>query len=356
MKRCVDSKQEGSKDRYGAIDGLRTIAALCIVIMHIGANGGYQITGYVFDTLIPAFNNFTFLFMTVSAFGMCCGYYERMLGKSADGTPQINMTSFYKKRFIRVLPFFALLCLLDFALSPSIESLYEVFANVTLLFGLLPNAGNITVIGVGWFLGLIFVFYLVFPFFCVLIENKKRAWVSFGVSLIYTFVCAGYFGIERRNILYCGCFFLAGGLIYLYRNEIRRIAREIKCSRWIMLGVVAVAVVFFYAVTTGPAGCLFLSVALLLYAVMSSKTPDMRGGYSRLLENRFTKFISGISMEVYLCHMVFFRVVEKFGFNSLIGSGWIQYVVTVVVVLVCAIVFSYVMRKIIDWCLTKLHI
>ena len=59
-------------------------------------------------------------------------------------------------------------------MSHSIEALYEGFADLTLMFGFLPNAGNISVIGVGWFLGLIFVFYICFPFYCVLIQNKRE--------------------------------------------------------------------------------------------------------------------------------------------------------------------------------------
>lgn len=96
--------------------------------------------------MIPSFNNFVFLFMTVSAFGMCCGYYGRIINNT------ISFSDFYGKRFKRIFPFFGVLVLLDIILSPSIDMLYEAFANLTLMFGFLPNAGNISVIGVGWFL------------------------------------------------------------------------------------------------------------------------------------------------------------------------------------------------------------
>lgn len=85
------------------------------------------------------------------------------------------MNDFYKKRYTRILPFFAFLCVVDLLVSPSIGSLYEFFANITLCFGFLPNYGAITVIGVGWFLGIIFVFYMLYPFFVFLMDNKKRA-------------------------------------------------------------------------------------------------------------------------------------------------------------------------------------
>jgi peptidoglycan/LPS O-acetylase OafA/YrhL len=244
------------KEHYGAIDGLRTIACIGIVLMHVAANNSYSISGFIYDPVIPSFTNFVFLFMTVSAFGMCCGYYERIINN------KISFSDFYGKRFKKILPFFGLLVLLDIVMSPSIDALYEAFADLTLLFGFLPGAGNITVIGVGWFLGLIFVFYICFPFFCVLIQSKRRAWMAFVISLIYNFVCTVYFDVGRNNILYSGCFFLAGGLIYLYRQEL------MKLNRWIGLGVAAVSVVLYYLLRGNTVGCLLISVCWLSYAII----------------------------------------------------------------------------------------
>jgi len=73
------------KKHYGAIDGLRAIAAIGIVMMHMGANNNYEIGGYIYNKIIPSFTNFVFLFMVISAFGMCCGYYEKFkAGEVAD--------------------------------------------------------------------------------------------------------------------------------------------------------------------------------------------------------------------------------------------------------------------------------
>lgn len=118
----------------------------------------------------------------------------------------------------RYFLFFGILVLIDVIVEHSLNSLYEGFADLTLLFGFIPMSLN--VIGVGWFIGLIFIFYLIFPFFCFLIENKRRAWISFVISLLYNYISSSYFGLGRVNILYSGCFFLAGGLIYLYKDEL----------------------------------------------------------------------------------------------------------------------------------------
>lgn len=214
-----------------------------------------MITGFVYEGLIPSFTNFVFLFMVISGFGICCGYYEKILkGK-------ISLSDFYGKRFKKILPFFAALVVLDLMMSPSLSSVHEGFADLTLLFGFLPN--DITVIGVGWFLGLIFVFYLCFPFFCVLLENKRRAWIAFGISLLYNLACTQYFEVGRKNILYSACFFLAGGLLYLYREQIAGL------NRWAVLAGVWVAVLLYFIIGGNAVMCLAVSVLLLLYAILA---------------------------------------------------------------------------------------
>lgn len=223
------------KEHYGAIDGLRTIACIGIVMMHLAANTDYSITGFFYNSMIPSFTNFVFLFMTISAFGMCCGYYHKMLNN------QINLSDFYAKRFKKILPFFALLVLIDVLLSPSLNAIYEAFADLTLLFGFLPNAGNISVIGVGWFLGLIFVFYICFPFYCVLIKNKKRAWIAFFLSLIFNFVCSVYFDVGRTNIR--------------------------SLNQWALLATVLFSVVLYYLIGANTLTCLLVSSSLLIYAI-----------------------------------------------------------------------------------------
>ena len=66
------------KKHYGAIDGLRAIAAIGIVMMHMGANNNYEIGGYIYNKIIPSFTNFVFLFMVISGLECAVGYYENI--------------------------------------------------------------------------------------------------------------------------------------------------------------------------------------------------------------------------------------------------------------------------------------
>ena len=68
-------------------------------------------------------------------------------------------------------------------------------------------------------------------------------------------------------------------------------------------------------------------------------------GSHRILDNKAARFFSGISMEIYLSHMVMFRLIEKLGLHQMFGNGWIQYCITVCSVLVGTILFAVVVRK-----------
>ena len=305
--------------RYGAIDGLRTLACIGIMMMHMEANNSYEISGFIYDRVIPSFTDFVFLFMTVSAFGLCCGYYEKVLKN------EISPSVFYGRRFRKILPFFGVLVLMDIVLSPSRSAFYEAFADLTLLFGFLPNADKISVIGVGWFLGLVFVFYLCFPFFCTLIENKRRAWFSFVIGLGYLYACIEYFGVGRTNILYSGCFFLAGGLL-----SFESIYLSIRLSDT-------------SPTVLPPPAKLLISACLLIYAIICSERENT------LLKNAVTQFIGAISMEFYLSHMAIFRLVEKLGMNRMFGNGWLQYAGTVVLVFCGTILFSVIVKTMLSF-------
>lgn len=314
------------KKYYGSIDGLRTIAAFGIIMMHIRANSNYVISGDLYNKVIPSFTNFVFLFMLISAFGMYSGYYEKFLNN------KINLSNFYKKRFKKILPFFSILVILDVLLFPSIESFCEGFCNLTLMFGFLPR--TLSVIGVGWFLGVIFIFYISFPFFAFLLENQKRAWLVFIVSLIYNYISFKFFDLGRTNILYSACFFIAGGLIYLYRQKI------LIFNKNLIFFITVIVIVAYYIFDENIYICLSVVCLLLVYALLNE------GG---VLENKITRFFSDLSLEIYLSHMLIFRIVEKLKLNIILGNGWVQFLLTVTIVICGTTIFSYIVKRIIDY-------
>lgn len=222
--------------------------------------------------------------------------------------------------------------ILDVLLFPSVESFYEGFCDLTLMFGFLPKF--LSVIGVGWFLGLIFIFYISFPFFVFLLETKKRAWIVFVLSLIYNYISYNFFDLERNNILYSACFFIAGGLIYLYRQKI------LNYNKNLIFFITVIIIVAYYVFDENVYICLSIACMLLICAILK------QGG---ILENKITKFFSSISLEIYLSHMLIFRVIEKLKLNIILGNGWVQFLLTLTMVVCGTTIFSYIVKRVIDY-------
>ena len=320
------------KERSGNLDGLRTYAAIGVILMHVLANGKYVVESFWIEHIILSFTDFVYLFMVISGFSMCCGYLEKMQMQ------QISLEDFYRKRYAKIFPFFLVLIIMDVIISPSVNSLYEAFSSLTLCFGLLPNA-NHTVIGVGWTLGVIFVFYLLFPFCSFLLANKKRAWFTLLVSLFYNFVCSNYYfnadhvveGYSyRTNFLFCSVYFMSGAMIYLYRKEIG------NSNSLIWFVIIGLMVVTYYTLPT-VLGIVGLDVALLGYAISKEER-------NFILNNKFTRFISGISLEIYLCHMVIYRLFEKLNLTHAFGNSFYSYVIVSILTVIGAIVFAVIIR------------
>ncbi|MDE6782264.1 MAG: acyltransferase [Paramuribaculum sp.] len=230
--------------RFEALDGLRAYACIGIVLMHILANiTPKPDTNILTASIIPWFTDFTLLFMIVSGFSVSYGYFDKI--KHSTITP----LQFYRKRYIRLLPFYSLLCLLDLALSPSWRSVAETFADITLTNGMIPNV-EINVIGVGWFMGVVMLYYIFFPFIVFLQNNKLKALLTFAGSLLLVWIGLQYADgtspLNRRFILYCLPLFLSGGLIYLYLDKILKLSR--LCHYTLLLLAITLSVLPFVTV------------------------------------------------------------------------------------------------------------
>lgn len=87
------------------------------------------VRGGVLDKVIPSFDYLVYLFMIISGFGMCNGYYQKL----KTGTYSID--AFYSKRYKRTVPFFALLILLNCVIEFTPKTVCEGLMEITMLFG-----------------------------------------------------------------------------------------------------------------------------------------------------------------------------------------------------------------------------
>ena len=321
--------------KYDNIDGLRSIAAIGIILMHVLSNGKFQIYS-VLGRIIGSFGVFVKLFFIISGFGMCCGYYDKF--KSGN----VDLNRFYRKRYLRILPYFALLILLDVAISRfNFESIIQGFCNMTLMFGMFPQYTT-TVIGVSWTLGAIFSFYILFPFFVFALWNKKRAWLFFFISIFINYVCAYYLESTGCNVALQLCYFVAGGLIYLYRDKI-----DIFVNKYRILSAIFVVLwIFVWAYVPNTAFSIHIETlkTLLMFSGVLCYAISVK---SKLLANRITKFISEISFEIYLAHMVFYRIFEKLHMLHMFNNDLISYIVSSILVISSVIVFAYISKRVI---------
>ena len=326
--------QTNTNKKYNNIDALRTFGCLAIVAWHVKANLQFNLTEGVAERVISSFDYLVYLFMIISGFGMCNGYYPKLKNGNYD------LNKFYSRRYKKILPFFAILIILECVIDPKLNNIYEGLLEITMLFGFLPN-NNLSVIGVAWTLGVIFVYYIIFPFIIFLLYNKRRGIITFFISLGITFMCQEYFMTEefvannfvmRHSFLFCLPYFLCGGLIYLYRNEIENIVNRHKLCCFIIC--VSLSAVYLLSPDKIIEFDIIVPKTLVLY---TSWICLMLGEKDILFSNRFTGFISKISMEIYLAHMVVFRIVEKLHVPKMFGQTFLGYIFVYVVVVMLLI-------------------
>lgn len=334
----------GDTRKYRNIDALRTFGCLAIIAWHVKANTGFS-TGGVLDKVIPSFDYLVYLFMIISGFGMCNGYYQKL----KTGTYSID--AFYSKRYKRTVPFFALLILLNCVTEFTPKTVCEGLMEITMLFGFLPN-NTLSTIGVAWTLGAIFAFYIIFPFIVFLLYSPKRGIVSFVISLVITYMCQCYFMTERfvtenfvmrHSFLYCLPYFLIGGIVYLYKDEIERFVNQFKVISF----CVVLALTVGYYIT--PDVINSINIVVIKTLILYTGWLGLALGYdNRLMNNKFTNYISNLSMEMYLSHMVVFRIVEKIGIMERIESPVIRYMTTYLLLVMLLVMGLTIYRKAIN--------
>ncbi len=322
------------KTEYNGLKGLKVVLCIGIVMTHIMVNTQYQIDGYVYNNIIPVFMHFVLLFMMISAFGMCCGYYQKIKNN------EISPKEFYSKRVKRILPFFAIVTIIEVIFNRDLKTLLDSSFNFTLTRGLVPNYEN-NVIGVGWFIGIVFLFYIAFPYFVYLIDNKKKAWLTFivsiGLNLILTYSMKE---IGQLYLLYSFPYFVLGGIIYLYKDSITKF---LESKTWLRILMIIGTTALFLVIPSMQYTNIFKYLVLFgvyLICAMSNNT--------KISNNKVINHIGKYTMQIYLCHMLAFRLLEKTHLINITHNDILDYILVCIATLVGAYLFSFVVEKIIE--------
>ena len=122
----------------------------------------------------------------------------------------------------------------------------------------------------------------------------------------------------------------------MYRKNL---ADFVKRHRWLVLAVCWLAVVGYWMMSLSRFDFVIatsiLSGLWLIYAI---------GSEGCILNNKVTHYLSNISMEVYLCHMMAFRGIELLHLSKHIQQPDILYWLTCILTLTVAIVFSHIAK------------
>ena len=141
---------------------------------------------------------------------------------------------------------------------------------------------------------------------------------------ILHYICDSYFNLNRHNIIFSLCYFLVGGLVFLYKEYI------IKIKWYIWTPLLIITLIIYYIINSE------LRILIFVFTVLSVAIINSNS------HNKIVSLISKISMEIYLSHMVIFRVIEKLSLNSIIGNGMKQYLCTAIITIMGTICFAYV--------------
>lgn len=331
-------QKEKKMKKIKSIDGLKAFSIMMIVLVHVAVNGNYKIDNFFFNVIVKNLSVFVELFFILSAFGMCYGYYEKIKNK------EIDLNTFYKRRLVKIWPYFALIIVADLVMSGfTKKNIFEAILDGTLLTGFLPN-NHIEIAGIGWALGVIFAFYMLFPFFVFMMWNKFRAWISLIVFVLIKIIGESYMTVDGKvvNSFFLNWFylFIIGGLIYLYREELIRIFNKREYIL-IMLFIILFAgeVIVYNKGYSFVASQMVLGlfIIMIIYCLVE-RIP--------ILGNKVLVFLGGLCLQIYLFHVAIFRGIDKIGLTHILNNEVASLVITYVLTLAVTVGVSYIVTKV----------
>lgn len=331
-------------DRYENLNAVRTVSSVMIVLMHVMVNGGFIVPDNMLFTLVGRAGALVEMFFILSAFSMCCGYFEKM--KNGTMLPK----EFYLRRFGKFAPFFWMItaaytvpmAVKAISVKESLDRIAEeAFFNISLLFGFLPD-NRMDVAGIGWTLGVIFAFYLLFPFFVCITEDKRKTTASFALFLAVNSVMIHYYSGTGRflkgNILYQMCFFALGAFLYHFRKPLRSAVNAVPCMEWLCIisGTVISMVLM-------PEDIFVRNVAYMMgFGLIIT---GCLGKENRVFSNAVMRIGAEYSFELYLSHMLVFTAVNAAVKKITPDRSLLTYLITAAATLAGAYVFSAAAKK-----------
>lgn len=316
---CGNKRLE-RREKYLSIGNsvcLKGILAICIVICHlwgplVGGNPslGDGIIGNTVGRICAVLGYLSVgLFLFLSGYGLCAQYQKK--GEA------------YLKVFLlkRVLPLYLINVLLIVFYSISNLLLVGGFSWGIVLQSFFFGG---TVVSKGWYLQAILVWYLFFFAIFKFIKNSKVQIIAMvGAFFLYLAVCLI---MKLSSTWYEGAFCLSLGIIWAkYSKKINEILSK---NKWLILSILLFGFLFAISFIFGNFSFLpnpiriavksISSCAFTIFVVLFLKVV--------LIDNRITRFLGKISLEIYVFHGFFLTLYRC---TYVYIGNWILYIVLV---------------------------
>lgn len=334
-----------SKIYLPGLNGIRAIAASCVIIAHVAEN---VVTKGLFNR--SYFGNFggyaVFLFFTLSGF-----LITYLLLKEIEKKDKIDIKKFYIRRILRIWPLYFLyilliLFVLNFRIPKSI--FYYLFMIPNVAFSLQLATGFSVAIPLlihYWSLGVEEQFYAFWPWLISFSKKIKTTMILF---------CVGYFGlkvfcslihapIELQSVLLhtpFSCLSIGGIGAYLYyeKNKLLTIInnRFVDLSAWIILALFFTDYLRIFSIINSE----IVSVAAIVVILNQINNPKPL----LPLENKVFDYLGKISFGLYVYNPLVIYLLSFWLYDLPIENQYVKVAVIVVtnfLVIICISHLSY---------------
>lgn len=327
--------------RYDGLLGLRGIGATMIIAYHMYLLNDYVGASAFGDRTVGIGGVFVQLFFMLSSFSLMCGYAEKI--KNGD----IEWGTFYKNRFIKLAPTFytALIAhLLLNACAHVKNPIASIIGTASLLYALMPSNQE-SIVMAGWALGIEVVFYLFFPAFFEFTKTRVRSLFTLVGSILLYLSYNFYYGVgienNHINIIYQLFPFALGAFLYhcisCMENINEKARKKIAFFQHVILFLLFVGWGYWFQ------GRLIVCIAFSLVIIRQIMYTDI------FTTNRFVMWLGKISYEMYLFHMIVYRILYSLNLNALLNerldSKVLCYIIFFIIEFLLTILFSSLYRQ-----------
>lgn len=328
--------------RFEGIVGLRGIGATMIIAYHMYVLNEYVGTNAFLDRTVGIGGVFVTLFFMLSSFSLMCGYAEKIEQNNFE------WGQFYKKRFLKLMPAFYTAMTLHLLLNVYAhvkEPIANVIGTASLLYALMPSNQE-SIVMAGWALGIEIIFYLIFPAFFEFTKTRLHAILTLlgSVLLFYSYNSFYGVGIENNhiNIIIQLLPFAMGAVLYHCIPFLVNVKKKTRTHIAFFLKVILLIIFLVWEI-------LFQN-KLMVYIAFSITILNQIQYKDFLTTNRFVQALGKISYEMYLFHMIIYRILYYLKVSQLLASAINSkvfcYITFLFIELTLTIIFSYLYKSI----------